>query len=82
VTAVNTASADTPSHTAPGSSATNGNAGRATASPPSARSATGTVTATVAPARTQTNPAQPPPGNPIRSSATNTSSAPGGWPAT
>ena len=76
------ASADTPIQIAPGSNATNGTAARARSGRPSAATVTGTATATAAPASTHTMPAAPPPESPIRSSHTNTSVAPGGWPDT
>jgi hypothetical protein len=82
VTPANIASADTPSQIAPGNNATNGTAARARSSRPSTATVTGTATVTAAPASTHTTPAAPPPDSPIRSSQTNTSVAPGGWPDT
>ena len=78
VTPVNSPSADAPTHTAPGNSATNGSVVRARFSLPSKEIVTGTATAARQPTSTQTIAATPPPPSPMRSSQTKISVAPGG----
>src|SRR5690349_2386872 len=76
------ASAETASQIAAGASARYGAAVRALSSAPNARIASSTATDALHPTRTHSVEAHAPPPNPIRSSQTNTSSAPGGWPDT
>ena len=81
-TPVKYASAETAIQIAVGATATNGAAIRAVDSSDTARTATITAVAALDPTSRQNAPAQAPPLNPMRSSQTNVSSAPGGCPDT
>ena len=65
-----------------GATATNGAASRAVFSSAKARTATTIAAAALDPTSRHSSPAHAPPPSPMRSSQTNVSSAPGGWPDT
>lgn len=75
-------SAETATQIAVGASATNGAARRAVGSSASARTPISIAAAALDLASRHSNPAQPPPCRPSRSSQTKVSSAPGGCPDT
>src|SRR5438067_7034781 len=81
-TPANSASALVAIHSASGAVATNGAARRATSSPPAIRTVPSTAGTAAAPTAMTSAAAQPAPHSPARDRATNTSVAPGGWPAT
>jgi hypothetical protein len=78
----NRPSADAPTQIAPGLSTANGTIARAACGLPSSATVDGTATAARPPTTTHAVAAKAPPPSPMRSSQTNTSVAPGGWPDT